>query len=734
MRIERLEINGFGKIRDLVLTPGSGLNVIYGANEAGKSTVQRFIRAMFYGLRSGRDTSGIPAAQKRYMPWDGAPYGGVMIYSLDDGSVFRAERNFEKNTVRIFDANYNDISGTFRLGRDKLPMFADEHLGIDEATFVRTAFIAQTDVRVSGSGSSELAARLANVRETGVEAMSFQRAEAALTNALKNRIGTGRTRIQPLDKLEARRKQLREEHAMLRRRQEQRQSLKEELADVKERLAGLEAREQYLAKVGELVEARKKIDAGIKKEAGLRDTAALLEDTERKLSELAGTERTANGYAGLNGDAGRRSGEDAGATRSRRDHGRAGHPVFGRAAVILCFAAAIISGTLFVPAAAAVGYTGLPMSSLIYAVIMVISVLAGIFSFIRVIRGIYGRTKGLSDGLPGEYHENDSDTGAAAGPAGTGAVWTKTGIYVLKERKESIELIKRNALNSASLLCGRRTDSAEDVRSALNDIRSELEELSAGLQKGIEEAEKMEPYGAGCFMGRDLDMAIYDTDISSLESALAAERKSVSDELLKTALREKYCEGMAEDDREISYELQRVEEETVAVEEKIAYLKNKAEAIRLAHDVLCEAAAQIRRDFTPALNSRMSAAVSGMTGQRYTDLRGDDALVLRAVTPDRGEVRNVLLLSGGTADQMYLAMRLSMTDLLTSGSESLPLIMDEVFSQFDDNRTALALKYLHDEYRDGQIFLFTCKKREAELAEQIFGDRMNFVELGYGDS
>ena len=79
MRIERVEINGFAKIRNLVIAPGSGLNVIYGANEAGKSTVQRFIRALLYGVRIGREPSGLPAAQKRFMPWDGAPYGGSII-------------------------------------------------------------------------------------------------------------------------------------------------------------------------------------------------------------------------------------------------------------------------------------------------------------------------------------------------------------------------------------------------------------------------------------------------------------------------------------------------------------------------------------------------------------------------------------------------------------------------------------------------------------------------------
>lgn len=714
MRIERLEIKGFGKIRDLVITPGSGLNVIYGVNEAGKSTVQMFIRAMMYGLKSGRETAGIPASLKRFMPWDGAAYGGVMVYSLDDGSVYRVERNFDKNTVRIFDADYNDISGKYRLGRDKLPMFADEHLGMDEATFVRTAFIGQMDVRIGSSGSAELAARLANANETGAEALSFQRAEAALTNALKSRIGTGRTRTQPLDKLEARLKQLQEEHTRLRQKQEQRRGLKEELAEVRKKRARLEEQEQYLARVGELVEARKKIDAGIKKEAALRETAALLEDTDRKLSELLELERAAREKADGIGDISRVYSHSTNRARRNRSTGR-----IALAAALLCFAGAIISGALFVSALAAGSRTDMPVLSFIYGLIMILSSVAGVYFIIRRNKAADSQAD-ISGILPQEDHQTGMPAGTTDGDA-------------VKERAESLELLKRNALSNVSLIYGRRMESLEDVHDALSKIQAELEGLSDGLQRSIEETAVLRP-GTGYFAGKDLDMVIYDTDISSLETALKTEMGSIREELLKTALREKYCEGMADDDREDSYELQCVEEETVAVKEKIAYLRDKADAIRLAHEVLLEAGAEIRRDFSPGLNSRMSSIIAGMTGQRYTDLRGDEGLQLKAAAPEQGEVRNVLLLSGGTADQMYLAMRLAMTDLLTSGKESLPLIMDEVFSQFDDSRTALALKYLHDEYRDSQIFMFTCKMREAELAGQIYGDSMYFVELGHEDS
>jgi uncharacterized protein YhaN len=78
---------------------------------------------------------------------------------------------------------------------------------------------------------------------------------------------------------------------------------------------------------------------------------------------------------------------------------------------------------------------------------------------------------------------------------------------------------------------------------------------------------------------------------------------------------------------------------------------------------------------------------------------------------------------------MYLALRLSLADIFTGGGEKLPLLLDEVFSQLDDSRTELALKYLHNTYEKGQVLIFTCKQREVELARKIFGSGLNLVEM-----
>ncbi|NTV89607.1 MAG: chromosome segregation protein SMC, partial [Clostridiales bacterium] len=128
-----------------------------------------------------------------------------------------------------------------------------------------------------------------------------------------------------------------------------------------------------------------------------------------------------------------------------------------------------------------------------------------------------------------------------------------------------------------------------------------------------------------------------------------------------------------------------------------------------------------RESFSPALDIKMSSIISRMTGDRYSRIKADDCLRLMTVTPGEGGVKNVALLSGGTADQFYLALRIAAAELLEPEGEKLPLIMDEVFSQYDDERVKRTMEYLEEIGNGRQIIIMTCKKRELELAEEVFG-------------
>ena len=77
--------------------------------------------------------------------------------------------------------------------------------------------------------------------------------------------------------------------------------------------------------------------------------------------------------------------------------------------------------------------------------------------------------------------------------------------------------------------------------------------------------------------------------------------------------------------------------------------------------------------------------------------------------------RPLSYLSQGTADQLYLALRLALADLLLPRPDACPLILDDAFLTFDDQRLALALEVIQELAQTRQVLLFTCQSREGRM-------------------
>lgn len=93
MQIRQLYIKGFGKLKHLQISFNSGLNIIYGPNESGKTTLYNFVRSCLCNL----DESEL----KKYEPWDGEEFGGEISIYRDKEEVvlssFSAEKPFERS-------------------------------------------------------------------------------------------------------------------------------------------------------------------------------------------------------------------------------------------------------------------------------------------------------------------------------------------------------------------------------------------------------------------------------------------------------------------------------------------------------------------------------------------------------------------------------------------------------------------------------------------------------------
>ena len=125
----------------------------------------------------------------------------------------------------------------------------------------------------------------------------------------------------------------------------------------------------------------------------------------------------------------------------------------------------------------------------------------------------------------------------------------------------------------------------------------------------------------------------------------------------------------------------------------------------------------MRSEFSPALARSAAAALSRLTGGAYTELTLDREL--NALVRCAGEpvLHESAFLSRGTADQLYLALRLALCDILLGGEEPCPIVLDDALINFDDVRMGYALDYLAELAQHRQILLFSCHSREKRYIQ-----------------
>lgn len=102
--------------------------------------------------------------------------------------------------------------------------------------------------------------------------------------------------------------------------------------------------------------------------------------------------------------------------------------------------------------------------------------------------------------------------------------------------------------------------------------------------------------------------------------------------------------------------------------------------------------------------------------------------VLLGIRPDRTQVK-IGGMSEGTRDQLYLALRLSALELQVEKGKNIPLIADDLFINFDDQRTIAGLSVLGDLSKKMQVVYLTHHVHLVDLAKTVFGDRLNVIEL-----
>lgn len=145
---------------------------------------------------------------------------------------------------------------------------------------------------------------------------------------------------------------------------------------------------------------------------------------------------------------------------------------------------------------------------------------------------------------------------------------------------------------------------------------------------------------------------------------------------------------------------------------RIARLEDTYVALSLAQHTLEETVRELQRRFAPQIARRAQELMTEMTGGRYTRLSLGEGLQLMAGAEREDTLRDLLWRSDGTADQLYLALRLAVAEVLTPNA---PLVLDDALARFDDTRMKAAMAILRREAETKQVILFTCQEREAQI-------------------
>ena len=207
MKINKFKINAYGKLQNKEIKLEPKINIIYGENESGKSTILKFILNSFYGTsknKKGKDVSDF----EQYKPWNTDEFSGKLEYELDNGEAFEIYREFGKKNPKIFNNKLEDISKQFNIDKNKGNEFFYEQTKIDEELFLATSAILQEEVRLEKNVQNNLIQKITNIVGTGSDNVSYKRAIDRLNRRQLEEVGSERTREKPINILEQKIKSL----------------------------------------------------------------------------------------------------------------------------------------------------------------------------------------------------------------------------------------------------------------------------------------------------------------------------------------------------------------------------------------------------------------------------------------------------------------------------------------------------------------------------------------------
>ncbi len=795
MRLLELNIDGFGKLADQTISFDPGLNVVYGPNEAGKSTLTQAIVATLYGHRRGK--------REVWKPWSGARYATRLRYALRDGREFELQRDFEHDgrNARLLDRNGNDVSAEYSAGKAFAP--AEAHLGMPLEVFLNASCVEQGAVAIDGARAERIGEALRHALDGGPKEDAALGALERLDKAVATHVGTKRaTKNAPLRKLQKEREEA-ERHAG-----EMRARLGE-LGDLRARLAHDRARIAELREALERNESLRRahrafvLRARLEELRTIRDDLAELQASHAAYEDVAAfpKERVAElegAYATWTERASRAEEAAREVARTRvtpaelseleeraRDGGALDETRFAELeSASSCSSEARTEAAVAADAAVTArrdaergsgldgALAGLGLIAIVAAItiaflqLWIPTALAAFIGIVLVgisLRSTFGRRElreravnlqRKADAAVTEEHRAAAQVRAILAPLG---VVSLDELRARRHRHDELRLRKEtseHAQASASEAVRRRDEAAAafdelartlevaspDRAAALAAARVRAERKST--REGIESRLQMLHVQRANALGGEDEYALEHelAELLSVGTNPAAAEEGVtlrSIEGDRSALQRRMTETK-NDAIEAGAQLQaaemhvgslaEIDERIAALGESCARLEAFEAAVTLARATIEERTKESHHKFARRLEDYAVRTLATVTNRRYRDIRVDPTtLAIRVRAPETGAIVELDRLSAGTREQTFLVVRLAMARMFGEGLEPTPLLLDDPFAFWDDERIARGFPILRTAAAETQTVVFTTSRELAEAAEAKGAHRIDLT-------
>ncbi len=682
-KIKMLELIAFGRFKNKTIELSGGLNFICGLNEAGKSTVQLFIKSMLYGAGSGRGRGAKP--RDRMIPWGESRASGRMIIEKD-GVPVEIYREFGSKpsddvTKVTAAADGSDWFGASVRGAE----VGERLLGMSEDMFSRTVFIAQDGAALSG-GSDEIEARLTNLLAGGSETVSAAAAEARLKKRIASLKAKDR-RAAPgeIDKLEAERRSLVEKLETQRKTRKEAAKIRSEITALEAEADRAEKEKTRLRRLELSETAKEKAERLRRLDSCLAEEIQLGNSRRFQLFKHKIKDNTADMIHGLSD---RIDEIESGAYRlgdERDSYARMAEESAKRKKLFL-----------------------------------IIGIVLAALGFCCAVLGVIFKTYDLLSGA----------ALIIISPIGY-LIMRRKHARILKLLGETDRNIDATRLRVSELeaelsevLRGLECDTVRDFDKKYADYRATEAKIETvrGIYDNIlgggdyaqikAEAEETRKYITEETPPQNADLR---------QAAIDAERRHT--EAVKKITELRIAEGRLPETALISD----IGNNIKLIDEKLAEKRDELEALGMALEGLRDAERYIRSDYAPLLNERASEIMAELTDGRRGELTVAADFSVRLRDESAPDAKRAELFSAGTYTQVYLAVRLAVAELVQNAEDTI-VFLDDVFTGFDDRRAysaALMLKKRCAGKR--QAVLFSCHGRERQNAEKIGG--INIIEI-----